>query len=299
MRRFVRHAKAGGIRYFEHCHLFSQWGAKNAPNIYDVTGARIFGFDTDAAGEEYIGFLRAYLAAFFAFAKEEGIADSLIFHISDEPAEAQLESYRAAHDSVADLLHGQITADAMSSVKFHEEGLVTQPIPFISHADEFEKSCEGFWLYYTGSAAARCTNRLISNTCARTRVLGVQMYRYKALGFLQWAYNFYYDRLSAGTTDPRSNPGGYKQMPGVTFLAYPIPGGAKHHVVPSIREKMMAEAFDDLRALKLLEMYIGRDAVLALCEEKLGEVSWQTIPEEEALRELREAVNAKIAACIQ
>ena len=299
MRRFVRHAKAGGIRYFEHCHLFSQWGARNAPNIYNAAGERIFGFDTDAAGEEYVGFIRAYLTAFFAFAKEEGIEDSLIFHISDEPSEAQLESYRAAHDSVADLLCGHPTADAMSSVKFYEEGLVTQPIPFIPHADEFEKSCDRFWLYYTGSAHERCTNRLISNTCARTRVLGVQMYRYKALGFLQWAYNFYYDRLSAGTTDPRSNPGGYKQMPGVTFLAYPIPGGAKQHVLPSIREKMMAEAFDDLRALKLLESCIGRDAVMALCTEHLGEVSWQTIPKDEALRELREAVNAKIAENIK
>ena len=67
------------------------------------------------------------------------------------------------------------------------------------------------------------------------------------------------------------------------------------YVVPSIRETMMAEAFDDLRALKLLESKIGREATLALCEAKLGEVNSRLTPEGEALRELREEVNAKIA----
>ena len=293
MRRFIHHAEAGGIRYFEHCHLFSQWGAKNAPNIYDMAGKRIFGFDTDAAGEEYVGFIRAYLKAFLGFAKEEGIGDRLIFHISDEPQESQIGSYRAAHDSVSDLLDGKIIADAMSSVKFYENGLVTQPIPFISSADAFEASCGGFWLYYTGSAVPHITNRLISNTCARTRVLGVQMYRYKALGFLHWAYNFYYDRLSAGICDPRTNACGYKQMPGVTFLAYPVPGG-RVPVVPSIREKMMAEAFDDLRALRLLESFAGRDETLAVCEAHLGEISYRTVPEADALYRLREEINRRI-----
>ncbi len=293
MRRFIHHAKAGGIRYFEHCHLFSQWGAKNAPNIYDITGKRIFGFDTDAAGEEYVGFIRAYLTAFLEFAKEEGIDDCLIFHLSDEPNERQIDSYRAAHDSVIDILDGRIIADAMFSVKYYEEGLVTQPIPFIGYVDAFETTCDSFWVYYTGSAAPNITNRLISNTCARTRVLGVQMYRYKAIGFLHWAYNFYYDRLSAGVFDPRTNACGYKQMPGVTFLAYPIPDG-KHPVVPSIREKMMAEAFDDLRALKLLESIIGRDATLAVCEAHLGELSFKTIPEADTLYRLRETINYEI-----
>lgn len=293
MRRFIRHAKSGGIRYFEHCHLFSQWGAKNAPNIYDVSGTRIFGFDTDASCEEYVGFIRAYLTAFLAFAREEGIEDCLVFHLSDEPEEGQLESYRSAHDSVADLLQDKIIADALSGVKFYEEGLITQPIPFMSNVGAFENKCDRFWLYYTGFAVPHCTNRLISNTCARTRVLGLQMYRYRALGFLHWAYNFYYDRLSAGLCDPRTNPCGYKQMPGVTFLAYPFPGG-RHLVVPSIREKMMAEAFDDLRALKLLESKIGRDAVLAICEAHLGELSYKTIPDGDTLFLLRGAINEEI-----
>ena len=37
--------------------------------------------------------------------------------------------------------------------------------------------------------------RLISNTAARTRVLGVQMYALGAKGFLHWGYNFYNSQL--------------------------------------------------------------------------------------------------------
>ena len=294
MRKYVRHALKCGIKYFEHCHIFSQWGAKSAPNIYNSNGERIFDFHTDAAGEEYVCFIRAYLTAFFEFAREEGIFDDLIFHISDEPAEAHKDSYRKARENIQDLLQGHIVADAMCSPKFYEEGLVDHPIAFMRHADEFDGKCPTLWLYYTGYPLAGCTNRMITNTSARTRVLGLQLYRYNALGFLDWAYNYYYDRLSAGCFDPKANPHGYKMYPGITYLAYPITSQGDVHVVPSIREKLMAEAFDDLRALKLLESKIGRGAVLKICEAKLGTIDSHTDPNADSLYELRQIINDKI-----
>ena len=299
MKEFVDHAKACGIRYFEHCHLFSQWGAEHTPNIYDETGKRIFGYDTDATGNEYQSFLHAYLEAFFAFAKEEEIYDSLIFHISDEPKPEHLESYRKAYESVAEALKDHPTADAMSHTEFYTEGLVKQPIPFLDKTPEFEAVGAPSWVYYTsGPHHARCSNRLIPNTSARTRVLGVQMYRYNALGFLHWGYNYYYDRLTTGLFDPKSNPCGYKQLPGCSYLAYPLMG-FDYSVAPSLREKLMAEAFDDLRALKLLESKIGRDRVLKLCEEILGEaVEYTTIPEQDSLYLLRERINSEITKCL-
>lgn len=295
MKEFVNHAKACGIRYFEHCHLFSQWGAEHTPNIYDENGVRIFGYDTNAVGEEYQSFLHAYLEAFFRFAKEEHIYGSLVFHISDEPKPEHLESYRKAYESVAEALKDHPTADAMSHPEFYTEGLVKQPIPFLDKTPEFEATGASFWVYYTsGPHHARCSNRLISNTAARTRVLGVQMYRYNALGFLHWGYNYYYDRLSTGIFDPKSNPCGYKQLPGCSYLAYPLMGH-DYSVAPSLREKLMAEAFDDLRALKLLESKIGRKRVLEICEEALGgPIDYTTIPERDSLHFLRERINAEI-----
>lgn len=296
MRRFVRHVKKCGITVFEHCHLFSQWGAEHTPNIYDKDGKRIFGFDTDASSEEYTEFIRAYLKAFFRFAREEGIENSLIFHISDEPAIEQMGSYRSAHRQVAGLLEGAPVCDAMSDYAFYEKGLVDQPILHLESVEKFNaKTCPSIWLYYTGGEA-ETANRKISNTAAATRIIGLQMYKYNAKGFLHWAYNFYYDFLSMGFADPRTYTGGYKLFPGISYLAYPINQKGHSGVAPSIREKLMAEAMDDLRALKLLESKIGREATLALCEDFIGKITPFTIPEGEQLRELRELINAKIAA---
>ena len=124
-------------------------------------------------------------------------------------------------------------------------GMVRVGTP-VAKADEFDGECDNFWLYYTcGTYAKLCTNRLITNTAARTRVLGLQMYNYKAAGFLQWGYNYYYDRMSEGWFDPKVDPDGYKLIPGCSYLCYPESDGA----VPALREIHMREAFDDLRAL--------------------------------------------------
>lgn len=293
LRRFIREADACGIRVFEHCHLFSQWGAEHAPNIYDTDGKLLFGWKTDAASDEYRAFIRAYLAAFLDFAKVEGLTkDRMIFHISDEPTDKQLDGYKKAFDIVSDLLSEYNMIDALSDVSFWKTGLVKQPVAFIQHADSFEAACPSFWVYYTcGIYARNNANRLISNTAARTRVLGLQMYRYRAAGFLHWGYNYYFDRMSEGLFDPKSNPCGYKQLPGCAFLVYPV----RNTAVPSLREKHMCEAFDDLRAVKLLESLIGREAALDFCEKRLGEkINSTLIPEKNTLFTLREEINRKI-----
>ncbi len=290
--KFMSIAAECGIVYFEHCHLFTQWGAKHAPCIYDKEGKLLFGWDTDASSDEYREFIRAYLKSFIEFFRSEGYSDSqLIFHISDEPIEEHLESYKTAHDTISDLIEGFDQIDALSDVDFYSTGLVKTPVAFIPKADDFMKSCPSYWLYYTcGTYARSSSNRLITNTAARTRVLGLQMYYYRAKGFLHWGYNFYYDRMSEGQFDPKVDPCGYKLMPGGCYLCYPEENGA----APSLREKHMAEAFDDIRALKLLESLIGRDEVLRICEEKLGKISCTLIPEGNEMFELRELINEKL-----
>ena len=155
-----------------------------------------------------------------------------------------------------------------------------------------ETNLPPFWVYYTGGEM-ETTNRKISNTAAATRALGVYMYKNNALGFLHWAYNFYYDVSSFGFANPIAYPNAYRHLPGVTYLAYPINRKGELTAYPSIREMLMREAMDDLRALKLLEAKIGRENTLALCEEKIGTLTACTIPSGEELRELRELINKK------
>ena len=293
MRRYVRLALDCGITFFEHCHLFSQWGAEHAPLIYaDTEGGAVllFGWETDAAGADYRAFLAAYLQAFLAFVRAEGIADRVWFHNSDEPGASHAAHYRAALEGVKPYIGDAVIADALSDYSFYEQGLVSSPIAALNHVDAFAGRCDDLWVYYTGGPYMKnCSNRLISNTNPRTRVLGVQMYVFGAKGFLHWGYNYYYDRMSQGLFDPMTDPCGYKQMPGSTYLAYP---GRDGHAIPSIREKAMAEAFSDLGALQLLEERIGRGAVLALIEETLGVIPTPTwIPAGDALLRLRAAVN--------
>ncbi len=289
---YMKTAAVCGIRYFEHCHLFSQWGATKTPNIYDRDGKLLFGWDTDAAGAEYVEFIRSYLKAFIDFAHGEGYTkDQLIFHISDEPTEEMLEGYTKAHDAVADLIASYQHIDALSSVEFYRRGLVKNPVASVEHAESFAAECEGFWVYYTcGTYVKMCTNRLISNTAARTRVLGAQMYKYKAKGFLHWAYNFYFDRMSEGYFDPKVNPCGYKQLPGCSYLAYPERDGA----VPSLREVYMREAFDDLRALNLYESLTSREETERLLSETLGQVDVHTIPNGNAMHDFSQRLKSAI-----
>ena len=296
MSEFIRHARACGIKYFEHSHLYSQWGALHAPSIYDEEGRLIFGDSTEAAGEEYSGFIRAYLKAFTELARAEGIERRTIFHLSDEPESHHLENYRAARRAVEKELCGAPVCDAMSDPVFYLEGLVEEPICRAPSIDVFEGVCPTKWMYYTGGyRESCCSDRQIPNTSALTRVLGVQLYRYEARGFLQWGYNYYYGRLSRGFGDPLSTANTYKLYSGLSYLCYPIRSRNGQHIATSIREKLMQEAMNDLRALKLLEERIGREQVICLCESYLGKVTSKTIPEGEILRELREAVNSLLA----
>jgi hypothetical protein len=64
-----------GIKYFEIAHFFTQWGAQHAPKVIatvDGVEKRIFGWDTDAFGEEYRTFLRSFVTEFLAHMKKSG-----------------------------------------------------------------------------------------------------------------------------------------------------------------------------------------------------------------------------------
>jgi hypothetical protein len=98
--------------------------------------------------------------------------------------------------------------------------------------------------------------------------------------------------LSIDTVNPYEDTNAGRFFPsGDGYVVYPTKDGA----TPSIRYCMMQEAFQDYRALKLLESYIGREAVLALLFEK-GYIGYCEYPHSaEALRELREEISALIA----
>lgn len=296
--RWVDVCTRAGVRYFEMAHLFTQWGAGHAPKIMaTVDGAprRIFGWETDAAGAEYRAFLRAYLPALTAHLGELGIAGQCFFHISDEPQAAHLESYRAAKDAVADLLEGFPVIDALSDIEFYRSGLVSRPVPASNHIRPFlDAEVPGLWTYYCVGQYRDVSNTFISMPGARTRILGVQLYKFSIEGFLHWGYNFYNSIYSVRPLDPHRITDGDGFAPaGDAFQVYPGKGGAPEE---SIRMMLASEAVQDMRALQLLESLAGREEALRLLEDGLdAPIEFDRYPRESAwLLALRQRVNAAI-----
>ncbi|MBQ7800395.1 MAG: DUF4091 domain-containing protein [Oscillospiraceae bacterium] len=295
LKRFMDMCREDGIRYFEHSHLFTQWGAKHAPKIVaEVDGEekRIFGWDTDAVGDEYVYFLRSYLTELRKFLKAEGLEKNILFHISDEPNESHYMNYQAAYDKIADLLDGFMVGDALSHVEFFESGLVKIPIALTRFAHKFVGKGDNIWAYYTGEEVNRgLSNRLIQMPRERNRILGVELYHHNIKGFLHWAYNFYYGESSKGLFNPCTNTTPSFPNAGTSYMVYPAHNGTAYQ---SIRQKNFAEGLIDMRALQLLESLSGREVCDKLIEEYFGEVTFFTAPDAETLLNFRKAVNEKI-----
>jgi len=296
--RFVALALSKGIKYFEISHLFTQWGAKYAPKVMatvDGEYKRIFGWDTDGTGEEYIAFIRVFLTELIAHLKELGIDKKCHFHISDEPSVDHLEGYMKAKAVVSDILDGYVLMDALSHYEFYENGAVEHPIPGNNYIEPFiENNVPDLWTYYCCGQNTDVSNRFIAMPGHRTRVLGAQLFKYNIVGFLQWGFNFWYSRFSTRLIDPYSDTCGDYFVPGGdAFSVYPAPDGKARYTLHSVH---FYEALQDMRALQLLESKIGHDAVVALIEETAGmTVDFKNYPRTKTfVHELREKINAAI-----
>lgn len=297
LKRWVELCNECGIEYFEFSHLFTQWGAKHAPKIMataDGETKRIFGWETDASGEAYRAFLNQFLPQLVDWIRENGLESRSYFHISDEPTLDHLESYESARNIVKDLLKGFPIIDALSDYDFYEKGLVENPIPANDHIEPFlEHGVTPLWTYYCVSQYRKVSNRFFSMPSARNRILGYQLYKYDAAGFLHWGYNFWYTQYSKQIIDPfRVTDAGGAFPSGDAYLVYPGEDGP----IESIRMEVMYEALQDLRALRLLEELIGRDAVLAALDEGLDEpITFSSYPRNaDWILSKRDWINGKI-----
>ncbi|MCD9020919.1 DUF4091 domain-containing protein [Cohnella silvisoli] len=270
LERWIGMCRDTGIQYFEFSHLFTQWGAKHAPKIVARTSdgeKRIFGWETDAGSESYRRFLDQFLPELVQFIHKHGLEKISYFHVSDEPSMDHLESYRQASGILKQHLSDFQFIEALSDYAFYEHGLVPIPIPSNDHIDHFlEEGVEPLWTYYCCGQHQDVSNRFFSMPSARNRVLATQLYKFKIQGFLHWGYNFWYSQHSIRPIDPYLVTDAVHAFPsGDAFAVYPGPEGP----VDSIRWEVFREALQDLRALELLESYVGRDETLKLLEQDL------------------------------
>ena len=297
LKRWIDLVRSKGIEYFEMSHIFSQWGAKFAPNIVatvDGKKKKIFGWDTPSVGE-YTKFLEKFIPDLVAHLKEWGVLDKTYFHISDVPREEHIESYKEAYMSVNDLFKDLKTFEAVAHYDFFKKGLIELPVAASSVIHDFlDDDLDELWTYYCVGQFTEVANRFMSMPSARNRIFGIQMYKFRISGFLHWGYNFYNSVLSYKKIDPYKVTDADDGFPaGDAFLVYPGRGGVPE---PSIRSKVLSQAFYDERALSYLERLTSKEYVLDILERDLREpITFYEYPKSDAyLIRTRNRVNYEL-----
>lgn len=277
LERWVQNALDCGIRWFEVAPFFTQWGAECAAEIYLDTPQgqeTLFGWETPALSPAYAEFLASFLPHLIRKLEQLGIRERTFFHISDEPSEEHLENYRRARSMIEPYLDGCPIIDALSCPSFYRQGLVSIPVVAEDHLAPFlaQERTGPIWTY-----SCCCQDKLVPNVflampSVRGRILGVLMYQERLDGFLRWGYNFWNSQFSKEPVDPyRTTDAGLGFPSGDGFLVYP---GQKGRPVPSIRLKLLRDAFQDMRALFVLEQQIGRAGAMQLIQACLGRISF-------------------------
>ena len=295
VRRFIDICLESGIEYFEIAHLFTQWGANAAPKVMAYTDGelkKIFGWETDSEGEEYMDFLSDYLPSLTKKLDEWGLNGKVFFHLSDEPDENCIEKYSRLRKRIAPFLGGYPILDAVSRYSFVERGIVDRPVPGNNHLEPFlENKVKGLWTYYCCAQGDKVPNRFMSMPSARNRIMGVLLYYFDIKGFLHWGYNFYNSQYSIEHINPFAvtDAGGAFQA-GDAFLVYPGRDGKPED---SLRMMALNEGFQDYRALVKYEEKVGRAEVIALIERLYGgKLSMENYPTSyKYIEDLRKTIN--------
>ncbi len=300
LKRWIEMCRRCGIRYLEASHLFTQWGAAHAPKIMAETGdgpKRIFGWETDAAGEEYRRFLQAFLLDVVAFFKEEGLEGKVYFHVSDEPSEEHLEHYGRLSELIHRLTEGFPKMDALSDYHFYEKGFVDVPVCATNHIGPFlEHKVSGLWAYYCCAQGKDVSNRFLAMPGARNRCIGLQLYHNKIEGFLHWGYNFWMSQYAVRPVDPyRVSDAGGAFPAGDSFSVYPGEDGP----VAAVGLELFYEALQDMRALELLEERIGREETKKLYADVLYRDFAVSARRPEEVLELRRRVNERLVKTLE
>lgn len=274
--RWIAICERAGVQYFEISHLFSQWGAAHAPKVMatvDGEYRRLFGWETDASGEEYVRFLQAFLRELTAHLEQKGLKDRCYFHISDEPGGSAMEQYQKNRETVDPYLKDWKLLDALSDVEFYRQGLCPIPVPSSGAIEAFQKeNIAERWVYYCCGPWVGASNRFVAMHLGRTRSIGLQMYRYGIEGFLHWGYNFYNNQYSYDHVNPFLNPAaGYWGVTGDAMVVYP---GQDGYPLESLRLRAQKQALDDIRVLQLAERFCGREVVVSELEQLTGPVDF-------------------------
>lgn len=286
-----------GFTHFEMQHLFTSGDAAWSEKFsYYENGEEKTLRGKRSTDPETVDFIRSFLKAFIEHFKTIGDPKKLVFHIADEPALKNIELFRAARETVIDIIGKYDIIDAIFDIEYYTEGLVTAPVPITDHIQPFlEKGVPNLWTYYCcGPQGSGYSNRFIPQSGACTRSIGMQLYKYNIVGFLHWAACCLGAADVSGLVDPYLDQNGWNWVPaGDTGFIYPRANGEFYETIRGI---YLRDAFQDIRAMQLLESFTSHEAVVALIEEKLGcELKFNTCAKTtETMDSIRSRINEEL-----
>ena len=291
---FIDFMLARGIEYFEMSHLFTQWGAQYCPNIVVTENGAAkeeFGWAVSSQDASYRAFLSGLLPQLTAFLEEKGVARRCLFHISDEPWEATVETYRSHKAFLDRFLKNYTVIDALSSFEYAD--IVDTPVVAVNHVKPFLEAGRRVWVYYCcGQTASYVTNALVDMPSLRTRILGFQLFLNGAAGFLQWGYNFYNTPLSKDKINPYVDQAGGGAFPaGDPFIVYPGADGP----VDSLRSELFFQAMQDYRICLTAARRCGAERVRDLIRS-CGWEGYEVYPHSEEQFEKLRSLLLKMAS---
>jgi hypothetical protein len=252
IKRFVDMCKELGYKKFEWGHLWLYWGVEDAMHVYTKRNGKyelLWDKDLKATSPIYINFLEQYLPELHMFLQKENILNDSYFHLSDEPWSEHVANYKRARDILRRIAPWMKVMDALSDVRYGREHLTDIPVPIISSAQDYIKEGIPHWVYYCTGPRDKWLNRLYDTPLAKIRMSGWLFYRFKALGFLHWGYNYWYKLDKEEALNPFEEGAGYA-YPGIAsgdpFIVYPGPDGP----YDSIRWEVFAESLQDYAILQ-------------------------------------------------
>ena len=295
--RWISLGKELGFTHFEIQHLFSAGDAAWSSGFtYFENGEKKTTKGLRATDPVCVDFVRSFLMSLIEHFKTIADPKKLVFHIADEPALKNIDKFRASRETVIDIIGEYDIIDAIFDIEYFNEGLVTAPVPITDHIQPFiENNVPNLWTYYcTGPQGGGYSNRFVAQSGECTRSIGMQLYKYNIVGFLHWALCYLGGGDTAGIVDPYLDQNGNNWVPsGDTGYIYPRANGEFYE---SIRGIYLRDAFQDIRAMQLLEKYTSHEAVVALIEEELGcELKFNTCAKSvKTMNNIRNRINEEL-----
>lgn len=293
LERYIRLCMECGIDNFEISHLFAIRARTAVGITVEENGQSkpLFG-EGEYSLDKFKDFLKVFLPALADCLKNMGVYEKSCFHIGDEPTLEELDFYGEISKFVKEVLGDVDIMDALSDYEFYEKGYLNMPVVAIDHMKPYE-GIPGVFGYNCCAQHTAVSNRFMAMPSYRNRIIGVQIYKYNLIGFLHWGFNWYYTEKNPHIVNPfLTTDGESTWQSGDPFSVYP----GKDGPIESIRIKVFDEALADVRALQLLEKYIGRQATEELID-RFAEmtVTYSDYPRtSEYLLKLREEINRLI-----